>query len=143
MNVFLPADTSRSRLASTCQRTSSRLQVFEPRPGNTCFSSHPASQAKLTERCTPALKTLQVSKLDFKTKFKLSFRLGTDICGTATFLRLTFLLWTFSHQPPSNTLYFLPLPCFFVVLACHLLVLDRFGHHFQVTVHFPLSSDVD
>ena len=100
MNVFLPADTSRSRLASTCQRTSSRLQVFEPRPGNTCFSSHPASQAKLTERCTPALKTLQVSKFDFKTICKLSFRLGTDFSGTATFLRLAFLYGHFPNNLP-------------------------------------------
>ena len=30
----------------------------------------------------------------------------------------------------------------FVVLTCHKPVLDRFGNHFQATVHFPLSSKV-
>ena len=34
-------------------------------------------------------------------------------------------------------------PFIFLVLACHQSVLDRFYQHFQATVHFPLSSDID
>ena len=31
---------------------------------------------------------------------------------------------------------------FFVVLACHLSVLDWFDQHFQATVHYTLTSDI-